>query len=650
MGEIDTKSIESVQAALSLFGEKSCDHKKKYKSTSCINVYWLEKVIRLFVQRSLYRISEATIKFSPGSNCGISYNGPRGVDERCFVTWVVHKVVHLLSTKRFGLLQLTMFALDIPSFPQDKIFAFIFFPILTGNYPCLIIQILLLFDNFQDKEKEEDIGSVLKYLANLKIQLEAKDSAHKQALLKLDHHENTVDELCTLLMSSELEKEIYMIECRGLRIHVHELESRIQEMDDRLLESVMIREQLSHATSELKATQGDLVAARDAKLEALTQEEAMEDYLSTEKLKNEEILWNVSKLNEIILDLQMTAAEAEENTARLRERETELELEAANAKEEVVSMRNQLELMQDLENELLDKFALIDSMKAELQEVNELRASHEKVTSGAATEVKKLNEALELQERKNWDQSGYISLLESELRQLKGELNKANEEATRANADSGTMSLELEQIKKEMVEIREKETEAQVEIAFLKSEIHKGRSKIAAAEIADSVAKSEKSALHLALQQLALKAEEAKNENRRLKEAGKASKESRNEESEEGKEEAKAYITIPKEEYVQVHEEPNEIQVLKKELKTATLKISELRTRAEQAISRAEAAEKRKAALENQIKRWKEHKERKKAALTALREESISREITEYEPDNSPKIKQPLRKVLRMEF
>lgn len=99
-----------------------------------IYVYWLEKVIRLFVQRSLYRISEATIKFSPGSNCGISYNGPRGVDERCFVTWVVHKVVHLLSTKRFGLLQLTMFALDIPSFPQDKIFAFIFFPVRFELY------------------------------------------------------------------------------------------------------------------------------------------------------------------------------------------------------------------------------------------------------------------------------------------------------------------------------------------------------------------------------------------------------------------------------------------------------------------------------------------------------------------------------------
>ncbi|KAJ8536288.1 hypothetical protein K7X08_034689 [Anisodus acutangulus] len=534
MGEIDTKSIESVQAALSLFEEK-CDHKKKFRSTSCFN----------------------------------------------------------------------------------------------------------------DMEKEKDIGSVLKYLSNLKIQLETKDSAHKQALLKLDHHENTVDELCTLLMSSELEKEIYMIECRGLRTHVHDLESRIQKMDNQFLESVMIREQLSHAIGELKATQRELVAARDAKLEALTQVEVMVNSLSMEKLKTDELLRNVSKLNETVLHLRMSVTEAEESTALLYEREAELELEAANAKEEVLFMRHQLEMMQDLENELLDKSALTESTKAELQQVNELRASSEKVASDAVSEVKKLKEALELQERKNWDQSGYISLLESELRQLKEELNKANEEATRANADVETISIELEQSKKEMVEIRKKETEAQLEIAFLKSELHKGRSKIAAAEIADSLAKSEKSALHLAVQQLALEAEEAQYENRRLKEAGKASEKSQNEESEERKGEAKSYITRTSK---QVHEKTNEIQVLNKELKAATVKISELRTRTEQAISRAEAAEKGKAALENQIKRWKEHKERKKAALAALREESISREITEYKSDTSPKTLQPLGKVLRMKY
>ncbi|XP_009795913.1 WEB family protein At5g55860-like isoform X2 [Nicotiana sylvestris] len=506
-------------------------------------------------------------------------------------------------------------------------------------------------------EKEKDIGSVLKDLANLKIQVEAKDSAHKQALVKLDHHENTADELCSLLMSSELEKEIYMIECRGLRIHVVELESRIQEMADQMLEPVKMREQLSHAIGELNATQGELlvaerelVAARDAKLEALTQVEVMESALSTEKLKTEELLRNVSKLNETVL-------QAEENTTLLYEREEELELEAANAKEEVEFMRNQLEMMQDLENELLDKSALIDSLRIELQQVNELHVSSEKATFDAVSEVKKLKDDMELQERKNWDQSGYISLLESELRQLKGELNKANQEAARANADVGTISIELEQFKKEMVETREKESEAQVEIAFLQSELHKGRSKIAAAEVADSVAKSEKSALHLALQQLALEAEEAKKENKRLKEASKDSEETQNEESEEPKEKAKAYITIPREEYEQlikkkepVYDEPNEIQALKKELKTATVKISELRTRAEQAISRAEAAEKGKATLEDQIKRWKEHKERKKAALAALREESISREITEYKADITPKTLQPLGKVLKMKF
>ncbi|XP_016505205.1 uncharacterized protein LOC107823128 [Nicotiana tabacum] len=548
MGEIDTKSIESVQAALSLFGEKSSD-KKKNSFSSCIN----------------------------------------------------------------------------------------------------------------EMEKEKDIGSVLRDLANLKIQVEAKDSAHKQVLLKLDHHENTADEHCSLLMSSELEKEIYMIECRGLRIHVVELESRIQEMADQILEYVKTGEQLSHAISELKSKQGELliaerelVAARDAKLEALTQVEVMESALSMEKLKTEELLRNVSKLNESVSRLSMTATETEENTTLLYERGAELELEAANAKEEVEFLRNQLEIMQDLEKELLDKSVLIDSMKVQLQQVNELRASSEKVTSDVVCEVKKLKEDLELQERKNWDQSGYVSLLESELRQLKGELNKANEEATRANADVETISLELEQFKKEMVGTREKESEAQVEIAFLQSELHKGRSKIAAAEVADSVAKSEKSALHLALQQLALEAEEAKKENKRLKEA---SEETQNEEPEEGKGETKAYITIPREEYEQlikkkepVYEEPNEMQVLKKELKTATVKINELRTRAEQAISRAEAAEKGKAGLEDQIKRWKEHKERKKAALAALREESISREITEYKADTTPKTLQPLGKVLRMKF
>ncbi|XP_019242825.1 PREDICTED: putative WEB family protein At4g17210 isoform X2 [Nicotiana attenuata] len=505
-------------------------------------------------------------------------------------------------------------------------------------------------------EKEKDIGSVLKDLANLKIQVEAKDSAHKQALVKLDHHENTADELRSLLMSSELEKEIYMIECKGLKIHVVELESRIQEMADQMLESVRTRDQLLHTIGELKATQGELliaekelVAAKDAKLEALTQVEVMESALSTEKFKTEELLRNVSKLNETVL-------QAEENTTLLYEREEELELKAANAKE-VEFPRNQLEMMQDLENELSEKSALIDSLRIELQQVNELRASSEKATSDAVSEVKKLKDDMELQERKNWDQSGYISLLESELRQLKGELNKANQEAARANADVETISIELEQFKKEMVETREKESKAQVEIAFLQSELHKWRSKIAAAEVADSVAKSEKSALHLALQQLALEAEEAKKENKRLKEASKDSEKTQNAESEEGKGEAKAYITIPREEYEQllkkkepVYEEPKEIQVLKKELKTATVKISELRTRAEQAISRAEAAEKGKATLEDQIKRWKEHKERKKAALAALREESISREITEYKPDTTPKTLQPLGKVLKMKF
>ncbi|KAJ9677485.1 hypothetical protein PVL29_022463 [Vitis rotundifolia] len=85
---------------------------------------------------------------------------------------------------------------------------------------------------------------------------------------------------------------------------------------------------------------------------------------------------------------------------------------------------------------------------------------------------------------------------------------------------------ELEKTKIEVDEIRERENEAQVEIAApLKSELHKGRSRIAAAEAAEARVESVKSRLYLAVQQLAVEAEEAKKESRRLKQGENEGKE-----------------------------------------------------------------------------------------------------------------------------
>ncbi|RVW83384.1 hypothetical protein CK203_038950 [Vitis vinifera] len=108
----------------------------------------------------------------------------------------------------------------------------------------------------------------------------------------------------------------------------------------------------------------------------------------------------------------------------------------AQAQEQLEELRKQTEIVQFLENELMAKSVFIETLQFELKEANELPRKREL----------------------------RISRLEMELNQLKIKLKNANEER--------------------------KENEAQVEIAPLKSELHKGRSRIAAAEAAEARAES----------------------------------------------------------------------------------------------------------------------------------------------------------------
>lgn len=551
------------------------------------------------------------------------------------------------------------------------------------------------------------IENLLKDLANAKVQLEAKDSAYKQAILQLNHHQKTADELSALLKNSELEKDTLINDSKEARIHVGELESTIKEMANQISESVNVREQLLHVLSELKDTQGqllqlevELAAARDAKFESITQVEIMQTALSLEKLRTEELLRHVTELNETIMHLKMAAAEAEkEKNAVMSEKEEEIELAetaVTQAQQQLQSLIEQLDLMQYLENQLLDKSAVIDSIEQELEKANALHNSSEKVAFDALCELNHLKADLELKEEKNFDQAVYISLLETELKELKVEHGKAIEEIQRMIGNAEEITGELEKTKRDMTDAKEKETAAEVEIAMLKSELHKGRSKLVAAEAAEERAKTEKSAVYAALQQLAAEAEEAKKEYRQLKAAGKIpeengssssvkiwhedstqSKEASDYESKAGNEDdenmkTKAQVTILEEYEILVKklqdadgfqnpglEDCNESENLKKELEIATAKIAEFRTRAEQAISRAEAAERDKVKLEEQIKKWKEHKARRKAALAALREESVSKEIEEVSSskeinsvkyNSGPNVYRPLGRVLNMKF
>ena len=58
-------------------------------------------------------------------------------------------------------------------------------------------------------------------------------------------------------------------------------------------------------------------------------------------------------------------------------------------------------------------------------------------------------------------------------------------------------------------------------------------------------------------------------------------------------------------------ENKHELETLKKELEIATAKIGEFKNRAEQVVSRAELAEKAKVAIEEQLRKWIEQKQRR---------------------------------------
>ncbi|KAL8465189.1 hypothetical protein ACS0TY_034620 [Phlomoides rotata] len=399
-------------------------------------------------------------------------------------------------------------------------------------------------DQQQEVKKERELECAEKEVANLKVQLEAKDNAYKQALVMIDHHHKTAADLSILLNKSDIQKDFYINETRAAKTRANELDSALEQT---LSES---KRTLLNATNDL---QSQLTVLREAKTES-------ENLLKAELLR-------------------------------------------------------QVETMHDLENRVVEKSAEIESLRIELKQVNMLHISSEKVASNAIFEANKIREEMEGQEKTRLDQAEYINLLETELKQGR---------------------IELEKVKSEVEKSKEKENEAEIEIAMVKFELHKSRAKLAAAEAAETRAQSQKSALYNALQQMGMEAEEMNKENRMLKESMQVDDD---EESE---------VLVGKDE----EGDGGEVEKVRRELEIMMSKMGEMRTRVAQAMSRAEAAEKGKGVLEEQIRKRKEVKKRRRAALAALREESISTldDNSIQRDTSSAKTYQPLGKVLNMKF
>ncbi|KAI7986056.1 hypothetical protein LOK49_LG14G00954 [Camellia lanceoleosa] len=328
------------------------------------------------------------------------------------------------------------------------------------------------FISCDELERKKELEGLMKDMANYNVQLEAKGSVYRQALLKLNHYQKTANELSILVKSSEIEKDISM---------------------------------------------------------NVEKAELMETELQMEKGMTDELLRHVSELNEAVLHSKMASNEGEkEIRVVLVEKVTELALATTTvveAEEKLEYMRKLLEVMQDLENQLMNKFVFINLLQLDLNQTNELCGSFEKRASHAISELN----------------TEKVERLDSDTKKMEGELEKA---------------------RNEIEEISGREKVAQVEIVMLKSEVHKGRSRIAAAKAVED--------------------------------------------------EYEALIEKAEKVTELVLENYYELENLKKELEFAMVKIAEFRNRAKQVVSRVEAAEK------DRMRNWGEQREWRKIALAAL--------------------------------
>ncbi|XP_038878411.1 putative WEB family protein At4g17210 isoform X2 [Benincasa hispida] len=434
-------------------------------------------------------------------------------------------------------------------------------------------------------EKEREFHELVKDLANYKLQLEAKDAACMEALLKLEQQQKAINKLSELLKIGEA------------RVLLDELEPKQNETIDQSLATDNFQEQLQVAKSELLGIETELSAYGEPGAKGITKVELLENNGGLEKEKTVDLIRHISELNKVIRLSKFVACGAEkEMSAALSAKDAEPEL----AKEKVIKLHKQLEEM---------------SKQTELDmEQNELK-----------------------------------------------EANFANEETFEIE----TLKNQLEKMKLEMDEMRDREASAQVEIALLKSELHKGRSKVAALVATEAKDESAKSDLHLAVQDLdEVKPLFERNSTSMEGDSNLAVNERRND---------SVTLTFTSKEYQSSIENidstskfspdkifhhissecTDELEKLKKELEAATIRIGEFRSRAEQAATRAEMAEKAKEAIEDQLRKWREHKQRKKAALAAMKEVSAPPPPPKFKPSmygDTSTVYQPLGKVLNLKF
>ncbi|TYH80250.1 hypothetical protein ES332_D03G120000v1 [Gossypium tomentosum] len=452
------------------------------------------------------------------------------------------------------------------------------------------------FHQFQsDMEKEKNTEGLEKELANYRLQIEAKDSAYMQALLQLEHYKKTAEELAVLLRNSEHERDRYIEECNEFKNRVDELESKTKGMVDQLSETAKVREQLSCVLNELKVTQADvlnmesqLAAAKDLEIKAITQAEIMEVSANMEMERSEKLLGRIAELHDAVLISQLSATEAENEKCRVvSEKDAEMEAMKATA----------FQAQEEMED-----------LRKQLETIREL-------------------------ENKLVAKTAYIESLQAKLEQVSNVLSSMEN----ASLDGG---IDLNQIKQDLEFKERKISDQAFYIEALETELKRLKLEL---ENANQVAKNLKNDAQVShhfvqtekcVDHIMISVEEYNSLIRKVEKADEFSRSS-----------AEDFDQLTTESVSK-----NQVEALKKQLEVAMAKIGLFRNRAEQAATRAEAAEKAKATAEEQLRKWQLQKQRRRAALAALREESAPKEFCLPTIEKLPTKHQPLGKVLNMNF
>ncbi|KAK1273033.1 hypothetical protein QJS04_geneDACA007933 [Acorus gramineus] len=539
--------------------------------------------------------------------------------------------------------------------------------------------------NSEETEKEKELDILQKDLANYKVQCEIKESTHKQALLELDVCHKTIEDISSQLIFAKVDRDRYIEECREAHTRIAQLEAENKVISEQLSGSkdddymLLVSDELKSHESELFQLKAEVGAAKELKVSLTGDVELTKFAAQMEEKNTEELLKHVSKLNDAVLSSKLEAIETEkEKSSFFMEMEYEIKnatAAALQAQEQLDEMREWLNTRKDLENSIASQSLFINSLQLEVKQVNESRIISVKAASEAMEKLNRIKLEMEQMEVINSERLIYTETVLAQFMQSEEELRTANVEVDKLNHQINLITKDMKMLKDELDEVRERELESQVEFAMLKSELHKQKSKVAAAEAAEARVMSTKTGLYLAVQRLAVEAEAAKNEIRSLKPLAKDAEadlktendnlgnpkniitthdletetclvvDPKMDNEEEGDSSSNlssfhSCITISTEEYeslkrnaegsdnvmdsppeVSSHPADSELRYeldkLKDELENAKVEIRTLKSLAEEAVRRAELSDKAKFAVEDQLRKWRHMKQRTRTASGA---------------------------------